>query len=112
MKNLIRHKNIFIQAFAFVCIALFRRNMALFICGICLCILPFISDKYAQKYSDLFQLLLNTLGRYIRYAMFTLLYILVIVPMGWIQKIASKEPTSVFIQNNRKFMKNDFENMW
>ena len=96
----------------FIVLGVVRKKMLLIILSCILVSLPVLSPYIASGYIFITEKIIQILGTWIKNILFTLVFVLVIIPLSvFISKNKKNKHTS-FIDTDLRVSKNNFEKMW
>lgn len=106
-----KHKEILLQILVFTCIGfLFHKTWMLYYAGLLVIILPF--SQISESYIYLINRIINQVGVVIKTILFTLLFIFIMIPIGFILRIKKKENEENYVIINKTTDKSSFLKMW
>jgi hypothetical protein len=106
-----KHKEILLQILVFTSIGfLFHKTWMLYYAGLLVIILPF--SQISESYIYLLNRIINQVGVVIKTILFTLLFIFIMIPIGFILRIKKKENEENYVIINKTTDKSSFLKMW
>ena len=96
----------------FILLGAIRKKMILIILSSILVSLPVVFPYIATRYIFITEKFIQILGTWIKNILFTLIFILVIIPLSVLIRKNKKDKHSSFIDTDLTVSKNNFEKMW
>lgn len=112
MNFLRKYKVIWIQCSVFILLGIFRKKDILIILSCILIVLPFLFPVIAIHYINTTEKVIHTIGFWIKNILFTLVFVLVVIPLRILIPKDKKYTYTSFIDTDSTVHKNNFEKMW